>query len=383
MCEEIVCVNCGAVVDTDADTYAHEYYCEECYQEKFRTCDDCGEVCEIDDMTWLEHEEEWICDECIRRHYTQCDDCGRYERDGDTYRTNSGADICVSCYADSYFTCEGCSDIFHNDQYATDGLCDACEAEREAEEETNIAEIKNYSYKPAPVFYQGTNDSSNLYMGIELEYETERGSLRNLAELWGTYFSNEFYLKHDGSLDHGLEAVSHPATLTAWHERRDTLESLFNDIESDTETFTTDGTGLHIHVSKRGMTDGHKMRLYAFINGYKTSVEKIARREESSWAKIKGLSKGKLREGLIDTDRYQALNWNNESTVEFRFFQSTLDLHELYTAIEFCHAAYSFTKKHVSIASLVNGTGWKLFAQFVSQNTDKYSALHRFLNELE
>lgn len=375
--EKLTCTNCGKVVESEEYSFNGNVYCEKCFSASFSCCEECGEVRAREDLNWILYGNRTLCDHCLSCYYTRCNECGRYERDDDIVTTSNFIHICQRCYEEDYFTCYACGEVFPMDEYAEDGLCNSCYASAEA----NIPDIKPYSYKPCPVFYRGEHDTSNLYMGIELEYETKQGSLRRLAELWTKHFPSVFYLKQDGSLAHGLEAVSHPSTLAAWNERKEAMDDLFSVIEHETDTFVTEGTGLHIHVSKRGMTDGHKVRLFAFVNGYKEEIERVARRKESSWAKIKGLSKGKLCECLRDEDRYQALNWNNESTVEFRFFRSTLNLNDLYTAIEFCHASYIFTKNNVSIASLVNGKGWILFADFVKQNLTKYPSLHKFLSK--
>lgn len=71
--------------------------------------------------------------------------------------------------------------------------------------------IHEYSYRPAPNFY----GNGPRFFGVELEideggeYESKAKKLLNVANR----DTENIYIKHDGSLDEGLELVTHPMSL--------------------------------------------------------------------------------------------------------------------------------------------------------------------------
>ena len=73
------------------------YVCEDCRNEHFYYCDECGEWVRGDDAYWVECEERYVCEDCINSYYTRCEDCGEYERSEDMYEYRDMM-LCESCY---------------------------------------------------------------------------------------------------------------------------------------------------------------------------------------------------------------------------------------------------------------------------------------------
>lgn len=71
--------------------------------------------------------------------------------------------------------------------------------------------IHEYGYKPEPVFY----GDSNRYFGVELEIDGAGKDDDYAEELLniGNESGEHIYIKSDGSLNDGMEIVSHPMTL--------------------------------------------------------------------------------------------------------------------------------------------------------------------------
>ena len=78
---------------------------------------------------------------------------------------------------------------------------------RECFEKLNNFAIKNYSYKPEPIFY----GSGPLYLGVELEIDKGGEEDSNAQKLLDIANENDerIYCKHDGSINDGFEIVSH------------------------------------------------------------------------------------------------------------------------------------------------------------------------------
>lgn len=66
------CSNCGDRVSQD-NTVHHdgEDYCESCYNDLFTSCDECGEVCSVDDIQHIESSGNYVCDDCVSNNYVE------------------------------------------------------------------------------------------------------------------------------------------------------------------------------------------------------------------------------------------------------------------------------------------------------------------------
>lgn len=375
----VVCGHCGLEFEGHEllETGSGAFICQSCYDDDYFTCDDCGEIVHNDNTTYVEYSEEVVCDYCLDRNYTRCDECGAYIPDNDTIRTVESNDICESCCSDHYFCCDECGDIYHQRDYGGDGLCVDCGGDRR---------VHDYSYRPSPIFHRTAEEQAQgrLYFGIELELSHDSNADRSenitacLDSLNDGCEERNVYLKQDGSLATGFEIVSHPRTLESWHEFRPRIEKYFMKAQD-----YTDGTrdGLHVHISRRGMSPAHMARFGAFVAACQDEITLIARRDSRQWAKYhkKPKTGNDVRDTVSTVDRYTALNWCPSSTVELRVFRATLDATEFYAAIEFAHASYQFTKRHIGIMEIIKGNPWEHFLAFLNDNKTRYLSLIVFL----
>ncbi len=373
----VYCSNCGQRIDLEDGNYEEvdgNIYCLDCYT----LCDKCGDV--IIDNDYVIYDDEIYCKSCADTYLIVCDACGEYTRGGDLiYIYDINAHVCSDCVeSENYFYCVNCATYYSEDSYGCDGMCTSCynEAHENDEDEDCDGSLNSYSYKPSPNFYRSVDDPSNLYFGWEneLEYSSNRDALDILED---SPLDRVLYYKRDSTIDHGFETVSHPGTLLFWQQQEENLKKAFHQLRGEANATTHEGVGLHVHVSRKGMSAIHKIRLFAFINSNPGQIEILAGRPATSWAKMKKISKGNLRADLCDPDRYQALNWLNSSTVEYRFFKAVTTADRLLSAIEFCHASYIFTKSQISIATILHQSNqsWSLFVDFVSANVKKYPHL--------
>ena len=375
------CADCGDLCNPeylDRTNPDGERICSDCYEgNDYSYCEQCDNTVQVSDTVWIEGKEIIVCTSCAERNFMQCDDCGKWFSYDDVRSIDSpDCHVCERCYDyNNYFYCEDCGQNFSDNYYGEDGLCEYCSSQRD-----NDSRIHEYSYRPRYRFNkssEGKDDNTEkpLYFGIELEVEVSEGYISegcdSVEEL------PYLYMKKDGSINNGFEIVSHPGTLNFWQEQKDSFEYL---LESLRKIGDAESQGLHVHISKNGMDDQHKIRFQSFFDANNKLLPIIARRGECSWSRYKALSRGKWRKATDqEGDRYRAVNWFPCSTVEIRMFRGTLKIDEFMYSLEFCHAAYQFTKNHVSIASIASGNSWKLFCAFIARYAKNYPALVQYL----
>ncbi|MGN0679812.1 MAG: amidoligase family protein [Oscillospiraceae bacterium] len=347
-----VCSCCGAIVDTD-DYYAFDgsILCENCYFSETTTCEHCG------DRIWLDD--------------------------------NAGTDnmpLCQHCYDNYYTTCEGCGRIIHRDyaNYDDDdyAYCDRCYEERQS------SSIHEYSYKPEPIFY----GDSKRYFGVELEIDDGGKDSDNADSLLyiGNRLAEHIYIKSDGSLEDGMEIVTHPMSLS-YHKNKMPWEDLMKSaVHMYYRSHKTSTCGLHIHVNRtafgstREAQDECISRVLYFVEQHWLELLKFSRRTEyqmNRWAARYGY-KNNPKEILEDAKkgcngRYTCVNITNYHTIEFRMFRGTLKYNTLIASLELvdciCELALSNSDTEISKIS------WTDFVS--SLDEEHYSELITYLKE--
>ena len=321
---EIYCAHCGErIEDEDYDTINGQIWCDAYIDENTVTCDRCGERIIIDDSV----------------------------QDDDTT-------LCQSCYEDYYHRCECCNRIIHDDYVNWNGdspYCDRCY-------DNLSTEIEEYSYKPEPIFY----GDGIRFFGVELEIDyggKDDDNARILKEIANVH-GEHIYVKSDGSLDEGLELVSHPMSLD-YHKSFCWEEIMKKAISMGYRSHQTSTCGLHIHVNRdcfgedRDTQDEVISRILFFVETHWAELLKFSRRSEYSmnrWAARYGYEKtgkeilDKAKKG--GQGRYAAVNLCNYSTIEFRLFRGTLKHNTLIAALELvnaiCDLAISLTDEGIA-----------------------------------
>lgn len=170
-----------------------------------RICANCGAEHPIDEMFQVEN--DWLCEDCADRLTVICDHCAErvYEENAVEDDTHT---LCEHCFDEYYVRCDDCGRIIHRDRAYWDGddnaYCVSC-----WDEHCNI--IHEYSYTPDLVFH----GKGLRHFGVELEIDdggTVNSNAQKLLDIANKDAEN-LYIKTDGSLDEGLELVTHPMTL--------------------------------------------------------------------------------------------------------------------------------------------------------------------------
>jgi len=322
-------------------------------------------------------------------------ECDKYMVDSHAYNKIDGSKVCEECFSKyqasgDISTCAWCDGFFTETYYseARDRrLCDGCydqswdcencgyEMYENISHECyrhNDSIIYEYMYKPDPEFF----GSADYYFGLELEVEDNSGwGCESGAQLVKDALGSRVYIKRDGSLDDGFEIVSHPHSFEAWKSINwDFLRSLRS---KGFRSWDTTTCGLHVHISrtafrKNGQRDeAHELRFQKLIYDNGQQVRAIAGRS-SSFARFndKGALVPKIKYGR-SADRYEAINIQNDHTVEVRVFRGSLKPARILSAIEFLHSAVEYTR-NMKINPKDNQLGWIRFMGYVLDNKDKY-----------
>ena len=173
------------------------------------------------------------------------------------------------------------------------------------------------------------------------------------------------YAKRDGSLpsDSGVEYISQPMTLRAWHAVPDKFWKM---VESNYKAFGLEDVGIHIHFPWASMNLAHAYTMLSALNALQLNPNgllcKIAQRNDSTYARwdlltyrdtynvVAEVAKNRTR---ADNDKYKAINLQHENTVELRYFKSNARGSRVLKNLEFLDALYTMTRRDAE-----STTGW-------------------------
>jgi len=322
-------------------------------------CSHCGALIG-EDEDYEEIDGKIICMDCVNNYTCTCDECNELiftsESYGDEYTT-----LCSSCYNTRFTRCSCCDALIRiNSAEQLDGY-DYC-SECYHEEVDRNRSIHDYGYKPEPIFY---GDSSR-YFGIELEIDGAGKDSDNADELLKIANADDehIYIKGDGSLDDGMELVTHPMSLD-YHKNYCWGEIMKKAISLGYRSHQTSTCGLHVHVNRDCLGDNREeqeetiSRILYFVEHHWNELLRFSRRSEYSmnrWAARYGFEKtgkeilDKAKKG--GNGRYAAVNLMNYSTIEFRLFRGTLKYNTLIAALELvdaiCDLAINLTDEGIA-----------------------------------
>ena len=370
-----------------------QYSCENCSHSDDRDnlieindllyCVDCSITCERcdyrvgEDYIFIEDCQARWCESCASNYAIFCPGCDCSLANANFYSvlgTGSSYTVryCEQCCDSNYTWCGSCDCYFDNE-------C-SCKPDY----------INDYSYKPTPIFQPDLN--SKLYFGVEIETEIWSGDIAGSTE-FAQDKDDYYYLKRDSSIGgqyDGYEIVTHPYTFDFWHTQDNPTLEFVDHIREDYKARSWDAKsscGLHIHISRDGFTSGaHTHRFLAFIYNNPVQMSKLGGRKGSKYASFSDVYKyddyGRPYKDISSklkrhsSERYSAVNTNNEHTLELRWFQGTLNRDGILSHIQLAHAMVEFTR-YMTVAQVRDGAlRWDRFSEYVADNMHIYPQLH-------
>jgi hypothetical protein len=315
--------------------------------------------------------------------FFSCIDCSHVGRWNERVRRMDDEPLCQDC-ADNEYYYNPDFDRYQDYEYRA--------------QTSIIGEYHSSKYKVQRIPSKYDSRKPRVLLGLELEMECIdredtanelNGRLGNAVGVDGNEYDYAFF-ERDNSLDNGVEMV------TAWtgldvHETM--IKRGFDRSLVGTKSHNTKTCGLHVHVCKSTMTTLHASKLILFINDARNApfITALARRDNASYAKFSDKQKQfkDWARPLIDTtkqgyrgnalrrlnsDRYEAVNFQGENTIEFRLFKGTLVVDTILACLEFSFLAWHFTKD-ASVADLTE----KAFCEFISR--DAWRSDSRYLRK--
>lgn len=288
-----------------------------------------------------------FCDHCFQEWTIVCQYCNERVWNEDIHYSEGQA-ICPNCFNSCFLTCESCGRVIHENEahYLNDDedfpYCGQCYLRHQQK-----LEIHDYYYKPDPIFY----GDGPRYLGVELEIDgagEDKSHAFQILKKSNMDGLEHLYCKHDGSLDDGIELVSHPMAL-AYHEQ----VMPWNDVLQEAaklgyRSHQADTCGLHVHVSRNafGTTeieqDAVIARILYFFEKHWNELLKFSRRTQyqlNRWAARYGYKEQPME--ILDHakkghhgGRYTCVNLTNSDTIEFRIFRGTLKYNTLIATLQ-------------------------------------------------
>jgi len=335
---EFVCFACDYVSDYygEFSCYDGDTYCNDCFNERFCLCDHCNDTVPADDIETSEY----------------------------------GRNLCSSC-ADDY-RCPRCGTIM---QYTDSGYCEDCSVLKPARWAPEYW-VKQYA----------DNDSiTTPVMGVELEVELESDDDPEDAAIeLDAAIDARYIIKRDGSLRHGFEIVSHPASLE-FHRSRFPWREITRHLDTrGAKSHDTTSCGLHIHANRDALPEGEWYKIAFFWYSHDLFFQRLCRREPNQFCKKH--SNNDITDFdyiYYKQDRYYAINISNDETVEFRQFRGTLKVESLYTALETVHSLISWiTHTSTRFISANPDNALRSYLKYVTKRPKKYPNLIETLKTL-
>ena len=303
-----ICTECGEVEPfcDGIAVYGGDRVCDTCVDELYRYCEDTMEYHPIDDCEFVESENAYYTDGYIDANFERCSSCDEYIRNGDAHHfEDTGNCVCESCISD-YYVRNGV--VYEYEQPSI---------------------ICGYHCRPRLNFY----GDGPKFLGCEWELYG-CGESDSAAEEIFEGHEKYWFFNSDGSLDeNGFEAITHPCSPEVLLEF-DWEKMCQRAIDWDCKEYK--GAGIHVHISRKAFKNvgaiGHLIRF--FDEQYDKIIE-FAKRDPyqaERWAKKLGITPSEKRyfkkENYYKTadyscDRYQAVNVQNQNTVEIRVFRTS------------------------------------------------------------
>lgn len=256
-----------------------------------------------------------------------------------------------------------------------------------------ISRRLNYSAR-APQYLgdslRGPRESQSVPL-LGVEFETNTGY--HVSELVKGFHRPFAICKSDssinGSFENNYEIVTLPATLRM---QRIHWKNFFSHFDPTYFSSRENTGGVHVHVSRNLMDDGHMRRFcWFFVSPYNTRlIFKLSERTASTigqWASFPAFRQNsrnftKLSQLITIlpeflSHKYSLVNTNPRHTIEIRAFKSVPHQTNLLKNIEIVDAVYNFTKDR-SINSLDTPA---FFEWLNTLHRNKYFYLKKFIQE--
>lgn len=321
-------------------------------------CEDCKQLhrCNNNVIVGRNH---IFCNGCVTKHAQRCNICGHWYMKPTSYKVYNLVDnehyiVCNKCndnFESRLHTCADCGRqfLYDGEFIRNEWYCYDCADEHRPPE--LIADYHD-GYMPIVKQYATNEDKKDdtFICGTEIETEcTSDVEPNDVAFDIDNIMNRPQQLckfEHDGSLTHGFEIITQPASLNWYNENRQLVQSLFNKLNdyncSYKDYHGRDKCGLHIHVNRSFFKDyDYENRLCYLFQRLKEPIRVLSQRHCFDYC---AFSLGNITWDNIYYEKRQsmqghgsAINCANRNTIEFRIYRGTTDYNQYMSYIEFTH----------------------------------------------
>jgi len=282
--------------------------------------------------------------------------------------------------------CSECNIRFHNADIRS-GRCHSCGESGESEESEESEELASRFQVLSsdanvldyfPDARTASETSTETLFGVELEYEFCNANVVHSSIVRDIVTFNDVIVKSDGSLREGIEINTIPTPLGA---QRTLVQHLLKGIPRRT-VYASKRCGLHVHVSRRGLTEDAMARIIVLTNAFsiQSLIQNVARRGATQWAHVVPKTLDTARRDLRgNIPKYVAVNTQHAHTLEFRIFKSAVSQATVCAAIEFCAAVVAFASNVSDIDALCDPV---VFCSYVAREQRRFKNLARWLKRI-
>jgi len=296
-----------------------------------------------------------------------CDECDEHNQPGgeQIVQTRNGEyEWCEGCVSYFAWECEGCQVLFgesleSHETGSGDTVCNEC---YESYEDERL--VKSHDFEPAEGWQM--HGVGSVGYGIELEMDTRGGRETAVEYIAEKIPSDVAIMKEDGSLSSdGIELVSHPRTFDSWNESKEQWSAWLAGVAScGMESWTQSQCGLHVHMTRAGMSASHQVRFGLLFNRNALDWQGVARRSSSfaNFNEGETVTKVKVR---YSANHFDAVNFSNTKTIEVRIFRPSLQFGRVLGSIALVHFAREYTRTLTAHDVLRGALEWSRFTAWV------------------
>ena len=313
-------------------------------------CACCGERFFSDDMREA-YIDGLVCETCLDESYTYSSRYDSHIRNDDAVRAlDEQGRFCLIHSDDEAFSWNDEIDRYVHEDYEVPGR-------------SIIRDYHSSKHHQRPI-EDAWAIAHNRYFGVELEVEVVgdrsrddcAGAIHERTN--GGVMGSKFFFERDGSLSNGFEVISQPMSLPAIRSAFEFLRE--PELVAGLRSHRTSTCGLHVHVSRTGLSNLTIARAVTFVNDPSNDafVTALARRYNTGFCRYVEKT---IETAHLPGDRYEAVNLTGSRTIEFRIFRGSLKYEAVIAAVEFCHALLQFCARESTGASSLNARSFLAF----------------------
>ena len=356
-------------------------------------CTSCSEQLELDECGQphgRSRSGKGICESCADRSWSLCYSCGVWVLDN---YFNSEHDSCQQCINENYFTCESCDNLFPNDDYCGDGMCEYCYDQRNDDDDDDNYREGIYGYHSGPPFVQTFHTASGklkwgtqrqngdlTYYGIEFECEdVGHDYMESLSMLEQGKFA---HAEQDSSLTNGFEVITQPATALSWlhGDMGRAMRRFHTHMIDNGATFESPSIGAHVHVSRTAFDDNHLARFAIFGTHNPDYMRALSGRTwATNYAHLNKYNPQTLSRAVKwqNDDRSRWCNLTNTETIEVRLFAGVNNYDDYLAYIDWIRALIEYTRDLTANDCLVGALLSQSFTQWLADS--RYAMAHKLV----